>query len=243
MEQNLKRLAIELESVGISPEVSNAVSYGVYFKALLYCWNNMTDVLGTSFDIDAIVGEIGLPEGMLCSKLRAAGLIKLDGGLFYLKYVVQNANDTVRKRWYRNDKDSYIRARDRGMSDRRKRKEIEKPKTETNLFGETIYLDKPDSKKKKGNTEHARLVKYWCDQWQEKYGIKYPFTATDAKHIQRLLACAEKYSIACDCIKAYLSNKEQFYKSKSHKLGALVGDMPKFLKKQSPEDSGGYPIL
>jgi hypothetical protein len=47
----------------------------------------------------------------------------------------------------------------------------------------------PPSESSNGNppSDHSKLVKLWCDSFQEGFGSKYLFTPRDAKHVQTLL--------------------------------------------------------
>lgn len=84
--------------------------------------------------------------------------------------------------------------------------------------------------KKTAKSPHTQLVAYWCAQWKETHDAAYPFTRRDAVHVKQVLDTAGgDLARAKGIIDAYLVCGDKWYIERGHKLGLLIGDLPRFI--------------
>ena len=98
----------------------------------------------------------------------------------------------------------------------------------------------PPKAKKPPTGEHHETIAYFCDRWQEKYGVKYPFAKKDAAHIRDLLAKAGGAVPLRPVIDRFLADDSPFHAADSrHDLGALLKGYKRWLV-DAPLPTGGY---
>lgn len=114
------------------------------------------------------------------------------------------------------------------------------PETEAKPKQNTPVVRKP---RKEPTGEHSALVKYFCDRWQERYGLKYPFAdGKDGSHIRRILGHVDKdLSRAKRIVDSYIEDDDKFYVDDRHSIGLLLSQIRKFLVDSA--DGGLLPPL
>ena len=83
---------------------------------------------------------------------------------------------------------------------------------------------------RRDTSPHGQLVRFWCDEYERRVGVKYPFQGgKDGKTIKWLL---EFYS--ADDIKVYIAAffelEDDFIENSGYSLGVFRGCLPKVIQ-------------
>lgn len=227
----LARLAAALIRYGIPENLADGYAHGIVLKLRLACWSGMTDLIGTSKDVERLCpGPI--PTGSLARLLVKAGVLAVEKNRFWLPSAFKEMPGYVRTRWRRQAKRSFKIAQQRAgalldvdVDPSASDDVLPAEAGKTNLFGEPVEAVDHGS----GQTGHKELVAYWCRRWGEKEGrgAKYPFAGVDARLLSDLIRQTETIDEARATIDAYLRCPDAFYRGKS--LKKLIGDLPRFV--------------
>lgn len=90
----------------------------------------------------------------------------------------------------------------------------------------------PKKRTRKPSTEpHPQAIAAWFEQWQAKYGERYPFAGErDGKAIKTMLAdCRGDVAKLVAVFARYLADDEPFFANDRHSLGLLRAKFPRFL--------------
>lgn len=230
MEYNhaMQLLADYLVDIGVSRDYAVSTAYGLMDRIRRHCWKECTDEINDVEQLRSITKFSASDKLILI--LCELKLLGKANGRYYVPTAAREAPEYLRKKWRSVTPGGYAKAisRSKGLLNKPKRKT---PKIER----QTEVADEKEKVTTRSQSPHTNVVKYWCERWEQRYRLKYPFTARDAKHIQQILQSAGTPGRAQRIIDRYLSCREQWYAGKGHKLGLLVSDLPKF----SSEANGG----
>lgn len=237
-DKHLAQLTAALLAHGVSEKIASQIAAGTVLTLRQWCWANLTDVVGAAEDVDELAQSV-LPPLVLADALHQLGFLGLEHGRYFLPSAWTDRPVYIERRWQRKNPDSFAEAR-------RRSKLVEKillpaPEMEVHfpkdLFGDAIPeamapQTTPESTQRRhdGTPGHRELVAYWCERWTATDGAggKYPFKrGRDGQHIKDLIKATDDIDAAKRIIDAYLANRERFFTG--HKLGKLIGDLPRFL--------------
>ncbi len=223
------QLAGFLVQYGIQENCASLVAGGIVRALQVWCWANMTDVLGTADTVDQICNS-PLPKLSMARLLVKCRILQISKGRYYMPSAYLDRPVNVDKKWRRLSYESYRQAKSRAderptlfdVTDM-----VDSKFTEVSILGDARKV-KSDAKAK-GTPGHVEIRTYWWEQWAVHVGSgsKYPFSGVDGACIKQLIQRTEDIVEAKAVIDAYLVCHDRFYAGKP--LKKLIADLPRFI--------------
>ena len=239
---DLAQLTGSLAQYGVPETYASLVAGGIVRALQEWCWANMTDVVGTSKNVDGICSS-PLPVLSLARLLVVHGILRPDKGSFFLPSAFSARSTAVDRRWRRLSNDSYLLAKARALGQMTLfdiENMTDSKFIEVNALGDKRKV-KSDGKAK-STPGFVEVRTYWFEQWSVLVGnaSKYPFSGVDGACIKKLVEQTDGVEHAKRTIDAYLACSERFYAGKP--LKKLIGDLPRFIATCAVSDGGSGTI-
>lgn len=233
----LHTLADRLRAAGVPHDWALPAAAGYLTLLRAHCVRACTDLLGSAEDAEKAAGWTG-PSGALAGALLASGHCRTMRGVIVFVAAVPDLAEYQRKSWLRRDKDAYETARRRAKRADPADTEPMPAAPELDLFGTPVEIEAYDPPPaRSSNPGHQEVTAYWCQQWEQKHGIRYPFTGRDAQCIKRMLAACGCVTAAAAAIDRYLRDRDPFVSG--HPLHLLAAALAKYVA--APDNGRGMP--
>lgn len=223
----LHTLADRLRAAGVPQDWALPAAAGYLALLRAHCARSCTDLMGSAEDVEKAASWCG-PAGALAAALLASGHFRTSRGVMVFVAAVPDLAEYQRKAWLRRDHDAYETARRRSKRADPTDCDPLPPEPELDLFGTPVEIEADDPPPARSTVPgHQEATAYWCQQWEQHHGLRYPFTGRDAKCIQQLLKACGSVAAAAAAIDRYLRDRDPFVSG--HPLHLLAASLARYV--------------